>query len=204
MLGAVLVLLMRGTPPAPGRALLAQDSTDALESEEITVLASVLEAAYAPFGKGWVMVGGRTTTFACNPPAQTGLDVGGCSGMRVADETAEHRLAAVRAELPAVSAEMAANLVQKSSLSVVLPERLPTEIPQVMWAPGLKTELKFQGNPVFAAYMSRVGFDHERSKGLVYLGTMNWTDRSKSMGQYLLVSRQRTKWVVTDHAKVWG
>ncbi len=81
---------------------------------------------------------------------------------------------------------------------------LPIPVKQVMYAPGTKTDLKYDGAPSFAAYFSRVGFDFARAKALIYLGTINWTDRSKSMGQYLYLEKQEGTWTIKDHAKVWA
>jgi hypothetical protein len=38
----------------------------------------------------------------------------------------------------------------------------------------------------------------------MYLATMNWTDRSKSMGQYLYLEKENARWVIKGHAQVWG
>lgn len=204
----ILLFLLAAFAAAPAirgiqGAALSQPSSNELDSDEILVLTAVLEAAYTPIGRGWVLVAGRTTTYACNPPAKTGLDVDGCSGMRVSGETPDERLAAVRSVLPEISAEMGADLLKKSQVPAVLSQPLPTDVPQVVWAPGLKGDFKFSGDPAFAAYMSRVGFDRRREKALVYLGTLNWTDRGKSIGQYLLVTKQGNRWRVSGHTKVW-
>lgn len=176
-----------------------------LSSEEIAVMAATVQAAYDYATPGWVLIGARTTTFECNPPANIGIDVGGCSGMRVASETPEARLAAVQAEISDVSSSLVADLLKKNQQSAILKHPFPIEIKQTLWAPGLVfTQEKPKENPTFAVYLSRPGFDHEKTRALIYLGTMNWTDRSKSMGQYVYLMKIGITWVVKAHAQVWG
>ncbi len=174
-----------------------------LEADEIRIMSVVLDAAYAHSDPGWVLLAARTVTFACNPPANIGFDMEGCSGMRDARETSEERLEKVRKEIPDISAELISDTITKNQESTTISVPLPVPIKQVLYAPGIKAELKFGGNPVFAAYFSRPGFDSARSRALIYLGTVNWTDRSKSLGQYLYLEKQDNNWAIKDHAKVW-
>ncbi len=173
------------------------------DSDEIAVMAAVLDDVYARVAVGWVLVCARTATFECNPPAMTGVDVGGCSGMRGAAESPEQRLAMVRRRIPEVSAEIATDLLRKSRGSVVLPDALPVPVQQILWAPGMTTDFKFKEDPAFAACFSRVGFDSARAKALIYLTMMNWTDRSKSFGQYSYLEKQKGAWVIRENVKVW-
>jgi len=174
-----------------------------LDSDEIAVMAVVLDAAYAHATPGWVMVATRTATFKCNPPSNIGLDVGGCDGMRDVTETAEERLAKVRKEIPGVPTDSVADLIRKSQESTILPGPLPVPVKQVMHSPDKRTDWKFGRNPSFAAYFSRVGFDSVRARALIYLGTISWTDQSKSMGQYLYLEKQEGAWTIKDHVRVW-
>jgi hypothetical protein len=199
----LFVMLLASTGVRPAVAQAPSPSAGEPDSDEIAVMAVILDAAYAHAAQGWVLVGARTATFECNPPANIGMDIGGCSGMRDATESPEERLATVRVEIPDVSTEIAADLLRKSRGSVVLSRVIPVPIQQVVWAPGIAVDFKFSGNPTFAAYFSRVGFDSGRAKALIYLGTMNWTDRSKSLGQYLYLEKQMGAWVIKTHVKVW-
>jgi hypothetical protein len=198
------ITLLVSMGPLRADAQVPPPSQDVPDADEIAVMASVLEAAYAHAAPGWVMVGARTATFDCNPSANIGVDVGGCSGMRVSTETVEERLGAVRQGIPEVSAKLVADLLRKSQHSVELSRPLPVRVKQVLWAPGAAADFNTSGNPTFAAYFSRVGFDAPRAKALIYLGTMNWTDRSKSIGQSLYLEKQKGSWVIKAHAKVWG
>lgn len=211
-----VALLTFSAAALPTARVVAQGCTpgqDVADADEIAVMGTVLEAAYAHAAQGWVGVGARTATFECNPSANIGIDVGGCSGMRVSTETPEQRLRAVRNAMPEVPAELAADLLEKSQCSALLSRLLPAHVQQDLWAPeDIAAEFKAQGNPTFkaqgnptfAAYFSRPGFDGRRTKALIYLATMNWTDRSKSMGQYLYLEKEDENWVVKGHAQVWG
>jgi hypothetical protein len=192
-------LFVGALPAAPQ----ATRPANKLDVDESAVFAVVLETAYEPIARGWVMVGARTATFECNPPADIGFDVGGCTGMRLASETAEQRLASVSTDIPDVSSEMIADLISKNRRSTTLEVPLTKKVPQAVWAPGMPTDFAFKGDPVFAAYLSRVGFDKNRTKALVYLGTVNWSDSTKSVGQYVFLVKRGARWVVTAHSQVW-
>src|SRR5690348_1668936 len=90
---------------ASSLALAKKAPEDAITPAEIPVMAAALDAAYTFASPGWVMLAARTATFACNPSANIGMEMGGCSGMRAADETAAQRLATVRQDIPAVTKE---------------------------------------------------------------------------------------------------
>ena len=124
--------------------------------------------------------------------------------MRVVTETPEERLRTVRHDIPQTSSELADDLLAKSRQSVVLTRPLPVRIDQVLWSPSLEGDFKFKGDPTFAAYFSRGGFNRTRTTALIYLGTMNWTDQSKSMGQYLYLEKEKNNWVIKAHSKVWA
>lgn len=181
----------------------SSDHHTSLDTEEIKVMSIVLDAAYAHADPGWVLFTARTATFACSPPTDIGIDIGGCNGMRDASETPEERLEKVRKEIPNISSDLISDIIAKNRESSSISEPLPIHIKQVLYDPHIKADLKFGGNPTFAVYFSRAGFDSTRTKALVYIGTMNWTDRSKSLGQYLYLEKQDGNWVIRSHAKVW-
>lgn len=203
MLLFVLVILTAMAPPAVDSAQPSPSSAQEPEAEEYEVMAAVLSAAYSPNSTGWVMLAARTATFECNPSAPIGFDNGGCSGMRDESMSPEEVLVAVREAIPGVSAELAADLLGKSHRSVTLSRTLGVPIPQALYAPDRPSEKKYGGSPAFAAYFSRVGFDTRRLKALVYLGTVNWTDQAKSVGQYLYLEKHDRIWAVKDHLKIW-
>ena len=188
----------------PGdRVVLLGSETGGLSANESDVMAATLDAAYAPFRAGWVLVDARTATFKCEPGTKRFLDVGGCSGMLGAGETPEQRLRAVQQEIPEVTSDIASDLIGKTqSAEAVGP--LPTSVPHALWSPGLEFPSTFHGNPVFAASLSRPGFDARGRHALIYLATLNWTDGSKSMGQYVFLTQRNGKWSTTGHALVWG
>jgi hypothetical protein len=172
-------------------------------AEELRVYGALLESASTTAPKTWILVGAQTATFECDPPAPIGLDVGGCTGMRVAPETATERLNKVVRDLPQVTAEMRADLALKSQASQPLVGRIPTALTYVLASPQAPLPDTVDGNPEFALYVSRVGFSDDGTRALVYMGTMNWSDASKSMGQYVLLVKHEAEWRVTGHSLVW-
>lgn len=174
-----------------------------LDRDEIAVMAAALKAAYAASTDGWVLVGARTATFACNPPEDIGLKIGGCSGMRMETETPAKRLQTVHRDIPQVTPEIVADFLEKNQRSTTITEPLPVPIPQTIWAPGSPLAGGHSNNPVFAAYFSRVGFNRDRTNALLYFATVSWTDARQSVGQYLYLERAAGSWVVKGHSSVW-
>jgi hypothetical protein len=174
-----------------------------LDPDELAVMAVVLDAVYPKEAKGWVLLSARTATFECNPPANTGLNIGGCSGMRTPNQSPEEYLSLVRKAIPSVSDELADDLISKSQRSAVLSRIFDVPIRQCLYAPGEAFDSGFSGNPEFAAYFSRVAFDAQHYKAFLYLGMVNWSDQSKSMGQYLYLEKNSASWAIKSHAKIW-
>ena len=184
-------------------AKAGQSKASTTAAQDSDVMAAMIEAAYEPFKSGWVLLDAHAATFACRPTTRRIIDVGGCSGMLGDGETPEQRLDAVKRDVPQVTREILSDLLAKGAQATDTPP-LSTSVPHAMWAPGLDFPSTVRGNPVFAATLSRPGFDARREHALVYIATMNWTDRSKSMGQYVFLERPAGKWVPTGHSLVWG
>ena len=72
--------------PLPAATQTPSAATVEPDSDEIAVMTVVLDAAHAFASPGWVLVSARTATFECSPPADIGINIGGCSGMRAATE----------------------------------------------------------------------------------------------------------------------
>ena len=125
--------------------------------------------------------------------------------MRVAPETAAERLGTVANDLPQASKEMLAEIRHQNQASHEIVGPIPTTRTYVLWSPkssGFPDTVK--GNPELALYFSRVAFSADGSKALVYMGTMNWTDNTKSMGQYVLLRIEGAEWRIAGHSLVWG
>ncbi len=198
-----LILLATQASPAADPSQVAVASAPAPDVDELAVMTAVLDLAWRPGSRGWVMLVAHTATFECNPPPPIGFAIGGCAGMRVAGQAAEEALALVRGAMPQVSVELTRDLLGKSRRSVTLSQTLKLPIRQSLWAPDMLAATQPEGDPDFAVYFSRVGLDAKRLRALVYLGTIHWTDQTKSVGQYLYLEKHGGTWVVKDHFKVW-
>jgi hypothetical protein len=201
-LGTVLLLSL-GLPL--GRLVAQRGSpAHAMSRDEYDVLGAVLGSVHARNSNGWILVGSRTATFACNPPVDNGGSVGGCSGMRVATESPEQALRAVRSAIPNVSAELAANFLKQNQQSVTLSRTLPGGVKQWFWAPGTKAGSPFPGDQELAFYPSRAGFNSSHTEALVYCGVTHQTDASKSVGRYFYLKHDHGEWVIEAHTDVWS
>jgi hypothetical protein len=195
---AVAILLI-GIAFVGSNASAAALSGDGLDYEEVAAI-SAISAELARGDPGWFMVSAQSSTFQCNPPADTGFNIGGCSGMRTAGQDPKDVLSAVRAAIPAVTPDMASDLFRKSQKSARLPSKLPTELSHVINAPDAKLP---PGAPSFAVYPSRVGFNETRDKALVYLGVVHWTNKFKSLGHYLYLEKVNGSWTEKGRYRVW-
>lgn len=175
---------------------------DALDDDEAHVLASVISAVARDDTSGWVMVAGVTSTFECDPPANTGFVADGCGGMRLADQAPEDVLDAMHKAVPAMAPEAARDLLQKSRKSIRLPAALPMALKHVVHFPGETREFP-SPQPRFWAYPSRVGFNAARDRAVLYLGVVHWLGRTQSQGLYLYLEKRAGEWVERGRFSVW-
>ncbi|QWT21092.1 hypothetical protein KPL74_03540 [Bacillus sp. NP157] len=184
----------------PGMAAAAT-AAPGLSADAYAVAAAVLRDTYPSDAKKIVLLGTRTATFACNPSADIGFDVGGCSGMRVASATADEVMDAVQAQLPTVAGELRQKLMREVAVSSPIDQALPTDVPQyVAAAPGGK---KTSGDPEFAFYMSRPAISADGKRALIYVGIVRWNANLEgSEGRYVYLEKGKA-WTVKGSARVW-
>jgi hypothetical protein len=200
----MILLLSLGLPFGRLRAQQPPARTLRMSRDEYAVLGAVLERVHMRSSKQWVLVASSTATFACNPPVENGASLGGCSGMRIADESPEQRLSSVRSAIPKVSAQLAADFLMKNQQSVILSRALPASVRQWLWMPGTNGASPFAGDQELAFYPSRVGFNAAHTEALAYCGVMHQTDISKSVGRYFYLKEARGHWVIVGQTDVWA
>jgi len=70
-----------------GPACYSSPIQEDMDDEELRVIAAVVEQVHLPRSPKWFILADRTTTFDCDPPTNTGLNIDGCSGMRTKNES---------------------------------------------------------------------------------------------------------------------
>jgi|SRR5579859_4534842 len=175
-----------------------------LDSTERAVIAAALTGTRTVSDSSWILIADHTTTFQCLVSSQDVINVGGCSGMRVQSQTAEDMLARVQRAIPAIPTSALADLKARSDTGVLIGGALPLHVRQVIWGPGSGTPIPSdRGNPALAIAVSRVGFDSSRTKAVLYLAAMNWTDARESYGEYVYLVRAHNAWSVGGRMRTW-
>ncbi len=183
-----------------------QPSTDSImQDKEYEVWAAVVEQIHLPKVPRWFMVCDSTVTLECSSAKSTGFELGGCSGMRSINETEDDRLQWVKSKIPEITDDVISDLKKKSRNIAKVIKTLPLAVKQVVWGPTSNIQFpKDSGNPDFAVYPSRVGFDKSQTHALVYIGVASWIDVSRSFGEYVYLLRENNKWLVKNRARVWS
>lgn len=176
-----------------------------MDFEEYSIIATVVKDSYLQKDTKWFILSNMTTTFECDPPANTGLNINGSSGMRTQDQSPQDVYNELASVLTGLTPELFLDLMSKSEASSTINKELPITIKQVIWGPSSSTKtLKEDGNPDFAIYHSRVGFNKDRSLALVYVASVNWKDRSKSYGGYAILKFENSIWKILAKYRKWS
>jgi hypothetical protein len=172
---------------------------------EFQVIAVAVTQLYTTKTTKWFYISNRTTTFECDPPAPTGLDINGSGGMRTKNQGPRDVFNELASNLSGLTPELFMDFYSKTQSTTVVEKTLPINIKQAIWGPTSTTDLpKEWGNPDFSIYHSRVGFNDTKTQALVYVASTSWVDVSKSGGEYVLLTLKNSKWVVSSHYKKWS
>lgn len=175
-----------------------------MDDEELRVIAAVVKQVHLPRSPKWFILADRTTTFDCDPPANTGLNIDGCSGMRTKDESPRDVLRRVALSIDGVTATLTSDLEKKAQKTVLIQKTLPLPTKQIIWGPESRTSIpKDLGIPDFAVYPSRVAFDKNLTRSLVYVGVVSWVDASRSYGEYVYLAKEQNRWIVKGRMRMW-
>ncbi|MGN6481284.1 hypothetical protein [Luteibacter sp.] len=167
---------------------------NAISADGYAVAAAVLRSAYPAEATKIVLLGTHTATFACNPAADVGIVIGGCSGMSRVDVAQDDLLDWIQGQLPGVDDELRQRLVAEAQVSSVIDRRLPTDIPQ--YAPAAPGNAPVTGDPEFAFYMSRPAISRDGKRALIYVGLIFWKNHTVgSHGSYYYLEK-REQWTV--------
>ena len=175
-----------------------------LDDTERAVIAAALTGTRSIPDSSWILVADHTATFECLASSQDLINIGGCSGMRVQSQTADDVIARLHGAIPAIPIGVLADLKARGNTSVVISGALPLRVRQVIWGPGSGEPIPSDhGNPALAIAVSRVSFDSSRTKAVLYLGAMSWTDARESYGEYIYLVKAHNAWSVAGRMRTW-
>ena len=173
-------------------------------TEENAIYAAAIEQIYLRGKARRFLISDHTASFRCDGSPRNGLDVGGCSGMRIKEQTPKQALGQLRASLPGMLQSTVNDFELKNQTSFPLKDPLPLRVDHKLFGDGHPGEPpESWGTPDFAIYLSRVGFDREKNQALVYMAIISWTDARLSGGDYLLLSMKEKRWKVIAKKRVW-
>lgn len=169
---------------------------------------AVYDAALTGFLKGvhgYIIIGDFTSSLRCGARAKNGFQMGGCGGMRVPGESPRRAIDSIRSALPGLGESAINDFLRKNTRPVPLQHKFALPIRYVLYGPAAQSEIpKRWGAPVFAFYLSRVGFSGSGKQALVFVNHISWKNRSLSGGEYLLLGRKKSRWTVQASRSFWN
>jgi len=169
-------------------------------SDEMVVYAAVLHSLEKLGESSHFLIAESTSTFACNESTCNGFAMGGCNGLRTANETPSARLTIVKRDLQELQGDTAASFEERNRVCASIRGAIPTEADyRYLSDPGIPPEWKDK----YLVYFSRVGFNPDQTQALVDISLVSWTDGTKSGGMYIVLNKVGGKWVPAGSSAVW-
>ncbi|HXR32265.1 MAG TPA: hypothetical protein VN830_01050 [Verrucomicrobiae bacterium] len=208
-LSVLLVLLVSihlestASCPAPEMANPAE--------EEYAVYGAVMKSLLRDYPELKLYIQPRTLSFECGKESCNTFQVGeGCSAMRVADQTPQGVLKALRQTFKELQKVTTSDFEKKNAHCGLLENRFPVERDYLWTGEDGKTamgkrsveEIPEEWKDADFLYFSRVGFDPEQKQALLYWGLFCHQDCGW-FGWYLL-SKRSGKWVMEANFQVAG
>ncbi|MBI2993612.1 MAG: hypothetical protein HYY48_05480 [Gammaproteobacteria bacterium] len=175
-----------------------------LDADELQALTAAMQQTQSHDPSGWLLIDAQTAAFPCDPGEPRVVVLDGCSGMAPPGQEPAEMLALVKEAIPAVNADAMKDFQAKSSASILIDKPLAIPTRQVIWSPadpaGFPTDL---GKPEAALNLSRVGFDAGRTCALLYIGSISYTHRDHSFGEYVYLTKTNGSWSVQGTMQAW-
>jgi hypothetical protein len=197
----VLVVLAVLGPISLG-VMYAQQATlpPAVATEdELAVYAAVLDSPTLG-STSRPLIADTTSTFACATTICNGFSMGGCNGLRTANETPSERLTIVKRDIPELQADTVSSFEQQNQKCTSVGHDIPTAIGYHLFS---DSDIPKEWHYSFLVYFSRVGFNAQHTQALVNVGLMSATNAKESNGEYLILNKKSGKWALSDSSAVW-
>jgi hypothetical protein len=168
--------------------------------DELAVYAAVLDSSEKLGPTSRPLIADTTSTFACATTICNGFSMGGCNGLRTANETPSERLATVKRDIPDLQADTVSSFEQQNQKCISVRHDIPTTAGYHLFNDAdIPKTWKYS----FLVYFSRVGFNPQHTQALVNVGRMSATNAKDSGGEYLILNKKSGKWVLGEGSPVW-
>ena len=175
-----------------------------LDDSEREVIGAAIAQTLHPNSSRWILIDAQTAIFPCSSAPRNIINLGNCSGMKPPDKSVEEVLTGLKNSLAGLDDETVGDLRSKSDSSVVLIQPFSLFVKQIFWRPGTPFATPADGSkPEFAVVVSRVGFDKNQGKALVYIGAVRWSEPGLSFGDYIFLSKEDSAWTVKNSLRAW-
>lgn len=180
----------------------AQAQSYELTSEEYRVLGAAIDTFQNEQTSSHPLIADHTSTFECGSSCN-GLQMGGCNGLRVKNESPTERLAIVKRDLPALEKSTVSDFLSKNGRCSEILKKVPAASPYFLFGSSTteKPPAGWEHPDMF--YFSRVAFNQEQTQALLNIGFMSGTDGADSRGRYFLFAKKNGKWAPVASSAVW-
>jgi hypothetical protein len=148
------------------------------------------------------IVSDHTSTFACDKSCN-GMNIGGCNGLRDADETPAERLAITRRDVPGLASTVTTDFEQKNQRCSKVERRIPSKFKYLLFGVRSADNVPADWDSPDYFYFSRVGFNQEHTQALVVVGFLSGSDARDSGGKYFFLAKQTTNWKLQGTSDIW-
>lgn len=200
---AIIVLL--STIAATAQKAVTQEPR--VPVDERAIYSAVLDKLWELKSSRHPLISEYTSTFDCKNECN-GFKIGGCNGMRNADESPKETLDTVCSRgLKQLPSMLAAEFISKNGRCAKIVGPLLTKHEYHYFSltdSKLNESVPKSWDHPDLIYFSRVAFDKSRKMALVYFGFMSGTDGSKSGGFYTQLDLVGSTWKITSSVQFWS
>jgi hypothetical protein len=200
----LFLLLLIGLVPEQQPEPVRDGAEAAREKSEYEVYSAALGQMKIDGEGRHILIGERTSSFSCDSSDSSGLVVNECSGMRQRDQSPRQALKEYCSTFKGVLDSTLEDFETVNQNGHALKPGFSLKGKYALYGQEHPDgDWKAWGQPDFAVYVSRAGFDTEKSQALVYIAAVSWTDTSLSGGQYVFLQKNKNAWKIKDASKTW-
>jgi len=180
----------------------AHDHTSPISSDECEVFAGAIDFFEQSRIASHPLVADHTSTFECTSGCN-GMSMGGCNGLRLADENPDERLRIVKGDLPDAEEVTLTDFKGKNQHCTEITGKIPAKSESFPFNPSHGPQLPPGWEHPDFFYFSRVAFNSKHTQALVHISFMSGTDSRYSGGKYFLFVARKGGWKLLGTSAVW-
>ena len=203
LMGAALIFAVQnvcGQITEPIKPSTDRATNKTASSDELAVYAAILDSLSQLNPNSHFLIADKTSTFTCGESTGNGLSIAGCNGLRNSNETPSDRMVIVARDLPELQKEMLGEFLNANQQYVSITHKIPSSANYYLFNDREKPkDWKYS----FLVYLSRVGFNRERTEALLNVGIFSYADSNLSEGHYVVLRKIAGKWTLGETSVVW-